>query len=95
MVATHVPPCCLSAEHERRQERQATRRDVAAVVLAYTDEIQGNGNHGQCHGGTWGVKDTCIQSQIDRLVHHSVIIELNVSNYRVETAKSNKTKTPT
>lgn len=29
---------------------------------------------------------------IDRLVHHSVIIELNVSSYRVETAKSTKTK---
>jgi DNA replication protein DnaC len=29
---------------------------------------------------------------IDRLVHHSVIIELNVSSYRVETAKTNKTK---
>ena len=29
---------------------------------------------------------------IDRLVHHSVIIELNVSSYRVETAKKTKTK---
>lgn len=29
---------------------------------------------------------------IDRLVHHSVIIELNVSSYRVETAKNTKTK---
>jgi DNA replication protein DnaC len=31
---------------------------------------------------------------IDRLVHHSVIIELNVPSYRVETAKKNKTKAP-
>lgn len=30
---------------------------------------------------------------IDRLVHHSVIIELNVPSYRVETAKNSKTKT--
>jgi len=29
---------------------------------------------------------------IDRLVHHSVIIELNVPSYRVETAKKTKTK---
>jgi DNA replication protein DnaC len=29
---------------------------------------------------------------IDRLVHHSVIIELNVSSYRVETAKTTITK---
>jgi DNA replication protein DnaC len=29
---------------------------------------------------------------IDRLVHHSVIIELNVPSYRVETAKNAKTK---
>jgi DNA replication protein DnaC len=32
---------------------------------------------------------------IDRLVHHSVIIELNVPSYRVETAKSTKTKPST
>lgn len=31
---------------------------------------------------------------IDRLVHHSVIIELNVSSYRVETAKTTKSKAP-
>ena len=30
---------------------------------------------------------------IDRLVHHSVIIELNVPSFRVETAKKSKTKT--
>jgi DNA replication protein DnaC len=30
---------------------------------------------------------------IDRLVHHSVIIELNVPSYRVETAKKTKRKT--
>jgi len=30
---------------------------------------------------------------IDRLVHHSVIIELNVPSYRVETARKTKTKT--
>ena len=29
---------------------------------------------------------------IDRLVHHSVIIEMNVPSYRVETAKNTKTK---
>ena len=29
---------------------------------------------------------------IDRLVHHSVIIELNVPSYRVETAKQSKSK---
>ena len=28
---------------------------------------------------------------IDRLVHHSVILELNVSSYRVEQAKSKRT----
>jgi hypothetical protein len=27
---------------------------------------------------------------IDRLVHHSVIIELNISSYRVEHAKKNQ-----
>ncbi len=27
---------------------------------------------------------------IDRLVHHSVIIELNVPSYRIETAKKSK-----
>ena len=31
---------------------------------------------------------------IDRLVHHSVIIELNVASFRVETAKKSKTNTP-
>ncbi|MDA0918438.1 MAG: hypothetical protein O2945_05115, partial [Planctomycetota bacterium] len=29
---------------------------------------------------------------IDRLVHHSVIIEMNVPSYRVETAKNTRTK---
>jgi DNA replication protein DnaC len=29
---------------------------------------------------------------IDRLVHHSIIIEMNVPSYRVETAKNTKTK---
>ena len=29
---------------------------------------------------------------IDRLVHHSVIIELNVSSYRMEQAKAKKDK---
>jgi DNA replication protein DnaC len=29
---------------------------------------------------------------IDRLVHHSVIIEMNVPSYRVKTAKNAKTK---
>ena len=28
---------------------------------------------------------------IDRLIHHSVIIELNIPSYRLETAKQNKT----
>ena len=31
---------------------------------------------------------------IDRLVHHSVIIELNVPSYRVETAKKTKSQAP-
>ena len=31
---------------------------------------------------------------IDRLVHHSVIIELNVASFRVETAKKSKTTQP-
>lgn len=31
---------------------------------------------------------------IDRLIHHSVIIELNVSSYRMETAKKNKAPGP-
>ena len=31
---------------------------------------------------------------IDRLVHHSVIIELNVPSFRVETAKNSRTRTP-
>lgn len=29
---------------------------------------------------------------IDRLVHHSVIVELNLPSYRMEQAKRNKTK---
>ena len=38
-------------------------------------------------------KDTMTTAAaIDRLVHHSVIIELNVPSYRVETAKQTKTK---
>ena len=38
-------------------------------------------------------KDTMTTAAaIDRLVHHSVIVELNVTSFRVETAK--KTKTP-
>jgi len=28
---------------------------------------------------------------IDRLVHHSVIVELNVASFRLETAKSSRT----
>ncbi len=40
-------------------------------------------------------KDTLTTAAaIDRLVHHSVIIELNVPSFRVETAKKTKTKTP-
>src|SRR5689334_25173085 len=30
---------------------------------------------------------------IDRLVHHSVILELNITSYRMEQAKKNQTKT--
>ena len=44
---------------------------------------------------TWDqiFKDTMTTAAaIDRLVHHSVIVELNVTSFRVETAK--KTKTP-
>ena len=29
---------------------------------------------------------------IDRLVHHSVILELNIESYRMEAAKKNKNK---
>jgi DNA replication protein DnaC len=31
---------------------------------------------------------------IDRLVHHSVILELNIESYRMEVAKKNKSKKP-
>jgi len=31
---------------------------------------------------------------IDRLVHHSVILELNIESYRIEVAKKNKSKKP-
>jgi DNA replication protein DnaC len=31
---------------------------------------------------------------IDRLVHHSVILELNIESYRMEVAKKNKNKKP-
>jgi DNA replication protein DnaC len=31
---------------------------------------------------------------IDRLVHHSVILELNIGSYRMEAAKKKKTKKP-
>jgi len=31
---------------------------------------------------------------IDRLVHHSVILELNISSYRMETAKNKRTQQP-
>jgi len=31
---------------------------------------------------------------IDRLVHHSVILELNIESYRMEVAKKNKSKIP-
>ena len=37
-------------------------------------------------------KDTMTTAAaIDRLVHHSVIIEMNVPSYRVETAKTTQT----
>jgi DNA replication protein DnaC len=32
---------------------------------------------------------------IDRLVHHSVIVELNVPSYRAEQAKNRRAKTTT
>ncbi len=32
---------------------------------------------------------------IDRLVHHSIILELNVSSYRVEAAKKTKRRATT
>ena len=31
---------------------------------------------------------------IDRLAHHSVILELNIESYRMEVAKKNKSKKP-
>lgn len=31
---------------------------------------------------------------IDRMVHHSVILELNIESYRMEAAKKNKSKKP-
>ncbi len=31
---------------------------------------------------------------IDRLVHHSVILELNIESYRLQVAKQNKSKKP-
>ncbi len=31
---------------------------------------------------------------IDRLVHHSVILELNIESYRMQMAKKNKSKKP-
>ena len=31
---------------------------------------------------------------IDRLVHHSVIVELNIESYRMQVAKKNKCKKP-
>ena len=31
---------------------------------------------------------------IDRLVHHSVILELNIESYRMQVAKKNKNKKP-
>jgi len=31
---------------------------------------------------------------IDRLVHHSVILELNIESYRMEVAKKNTSKKP-
>ena len=31
---------------------------------------------------------------IDRLAHHSVILELNIKRYRMEVAKKNKSKKP-
>ncbi len=31
---------------------------------------------------------------IDRLAHHSVIVELNIERYRMEVAKKNKRKKP-
>jgi DNA replication protein DnaC len=31
---------------------------------------------------------------IDRLVHHSVILELNIEKYRMQVAKKNKRKKP-
>lgn len=40
-------------------------------------------------------KDTMTTAAaIDRLVHHSVIIEMNVPSYRIETAKKSNTKNP-
>ena len=39
------------------------------------------------------VKDPMMTvAAIDRIVHHSVILELNVSSYRINTAKNRKLK---
>jgi DNA replication protein DnaC len=35
-----------------------------------------------------------IAAAVDRLVHHSVIQELNIESYRMEAAKKNKSKKP-
>jgi DNA replication protein DnaC len=31
---------------------------------------------------------------IDRLVHHSVVVELNIPSYRIEEAKKNRDQAP-
>ena len=41
-----------------------------------------------------GLKDPMTAAAaIDRLVHHSVILELNIPGYRIEQAKKNQSKT--
>ena len=35
-----------------------------------------------------------IAAAIDRLVHHSVILELNIESYRMEASKKNRSKKP-
>ena len=49
--------------------------------------------HYDCHSSQWEqiFKDPMTTAAaVDRLVHHSVIVELNVPSYRAEAAKRSK-----
>ena len=69
---------------EFREELQETPSERGSVLLTSNLPFS---------KGDQIFKDTMMTAAaLDRLVHHSVIIELNVPSFRVETAQNSKSK---